>query len=111
MTYMRQFRVFAVCAILGAGPVLLSGAGKGDAAKGKAVFRQCAGCHNVDSRDKKVGPGLKGLFHLEKMTDGKTPTEANVRARIDNGTDRMPPYKDALSDQEKNDLIAYLETL
>jgi len=38
-------------------------------------------------------------------------TEANVRARIDEGGNGMPGYKDMLSDQEKDDLIAYLKTL
>ena len=28
-----------------------------------------------------MGPGLKGLFKKDKMTNGKKPTEATVRAR------------------------------
>ena len=86
-------------------------AGKGDAAKGKEVFEQCGVCHNADSNEKKMGPGLKGLFQAEKMTNGKKPTEENVRAKIDEGGNGMPAYKDMLSDAEKNDLIAYLKTL
>jgi len=58
-----------------------------------------------------MGPGLKGLFQAEKMTNGETPTEANVRAKIDEGGNGMPSYKDMLSEEEKNDLIAYLKTL
>jgi cytochrome c2 len=84
---------------------------KGDAAKGKEVFEQCSVCHNADSTEKKMGPGLKGLFHKDKMTNGKKPTETNVRAKIDEGGNGMPSYKDMLSDQEKDDLIAYLKTL
>ena len=84
---------------------------KGDAAKGKDVFEQCGVCHNADSTEKKMGPGLKGLFQKDKMTNGKKPTEANVRAKIDEGGNGMPAYKDMLSDQEKDDLIAYLKTL
>ena len=82
---------------------------KGDAAKGKEVFEQCGVCHNADSEEKKMGPGLKGLFKKDKMTNGKKPTEANVRAKIDEGGNGMPAYKDMLSDTEKDDLIAYLE--
>lgn len=111
---MKQLRVWAVC-----GPLLVGmvgamaavAAGKGDAAKGKEVFDQCAVCHNADSTEKKMGPGLKGLFQKDKMANGKKPTEANVRAQIDEGGNGMPPYKDMLSDQEKDDLIAYLKTL
>ena len=97
-------------ALAGASKILIS-AGQGDAAKGKAVFEQCAVCHNPDSEDKKMGPGLKGLFKKDKMTNGKKPTEAAVRAQVDDGGQGMPAYKDMLSDQEKDDLIAYLKTL
>ena len=83
----------------------------GDAEKGKEVFQQCSVCHNADSNEKKMGPGLKGLFKAEKMTDGKKPTEANVKAKIDEGGNGMPSYKEMLSDEEKTDLIAYLKTL
>jgi cytochrome c2 len=97
--------------VLAAASKVMLSAGKGDVEKGKAVFEQCAVCHNSDSEEKKMGPGLKGLFKKEKMTNGKKPTEAAVRARVDEGGQGMPAYKDMLSDQEKDDLIAYLKTL
>ncbi len=84
---------------------------QGDAEKGKAVFEQCGVCHNVDSEEKKLGPGLKGLFKKAKMANGKKVTEANVRAVIDEGGNGMPAYKEMLSDEEKDHLIAYLKTL
>jgi cytochrome c len=87
------------------------GQGKGDAEKGKDVFEQCGVCHNADSVEKKMGPGLKGLFSRDKMGNGKKPTEANVRAQIDEGGKGMPAYKDMLTDEEKDNLIAYLKTL
>ena len=83
----------------------------GDAAKGKEVFEPCAVCHNADNTEKKMGPGLKGLFKHDKLANGKKPTETNVRGKIDEGGNGMPPYKDMLSDKEKDDLIAYLKTL
>jgi cytochrome c len=103
--------------MLAFGVLLVSAAGlaaqakKGDAAKGKAVFEQCSVCHAPDSTEKKMGPGLKGLFKADKMTNGKKPTEGNVRAKIDEGGNGMPGYKDLLSGEEKDDLIAYLRTL
>jgi len=85
---------------------------KGNAANGQAAFRgYCAVCHNADSRDRKVGPGLKGLFHWSATSTGMKPTEANICAKIENGGSGMPPFKDTLSGPEMNDLIAYLETL
>ncbi len=108
---MYRFRVLTLCVGLAVGSKVMLSAGKGDAAKGKAVFEQCGVCHNPDSDEKKMGPGLKGLFKKDKMTNGKKPTEANVRTRIDEGGSGMPAYKDMLSDSEKDDLIAYLKTL
>ncbi len=84
----------------------------GDPDKGKTVFgQQCAMCHNADSTEKKLGPGLKGLFKRDKLTNGKKVNEQNVRAQIDNGGNGMPAYKDLLSEEERNDVLAYLKTL
>lgn len=108
---MVRFHVFAVAAVLAlSGKVMLS-AGKGDAAKGKVVFEQCAVCHNADSTEKKMGPGLKGLFKKDKLANGKKPTDATVMSKVNDGGNGMPAYKDILSDQEKDDLLAYLKTL
>jgi mono/diheme cytochrome c family protein len=108
---MNRLRVLVICTALTAGPRVLLAADKGDAEKGKAVFQQCAVCHNADSDQKKMGPGLKGLFAKAKLADGKKPTEANVRAKLEGGGNGMPAYKDMLTDAEKNDLVAYLKTL
>ncbi len=114
---MHQLRTIAIGAALAASLVgsaqrLPAASKAGDAAKGKEVFEQCAVCHNADSDEKKMGPGLKGLFKKDKLTsNGKKPTEANVLEKINEGGNGMPPYKDMLSDQEKADLIAYLKTL
>ena|SRR5579871_3383658 len=83
----------------------------GNAEKGKEVFEQCSVCHNADSDEKKMGPGLKGLFKKAKLSNGKPVNEANVRAIINNGGNGMPAFTDLLSDQERDDLIAYLKTL
>jgi len=109
---MHRFRLLALCVGLAVSSRVMLSAGKGDAAKGKAGFAgTCAVCHNADSTDKKMGPGLKGLYKKEKMANGKKPTDATVKARIDEGGNGMPSYKDMLSDTEKDDLIAYLKTL
>lgn len=108
---MNRTRVYACCATLAVGSIAALAADKGDAAKGKEVFGQCAVCHNADSTEKKMGPGLKGLFKRDKLVNGKKVTDANVREKIEQGGNGMPPYKDLLADQEKDDLIAYLKTL
>jgi len=106
---MQRIRAVVCAAALAAGSG--SAFAAGNAAKGKEVFDQCSVCHNADSDEKKIGPGLKGLFKKDKLVNGKAPNEANVRGKIDEGGNGMPAYKDILSDQEKDDLIAYLKTL
>ncbi|MGP8246695.1 MAG: c-type cytochrome [Bryobacteraceae bacterium] len=108
---MMRFPSWILCASLAAAPALLPATAKGDAAAGKVVFEQCAVCHNADSVDKKMGPGLKGLFKRAKLVNGQKVTEANIRAKIDQGGNGMPAYKDMLSDKDKDNLIAYLKTL
>jgi cytochrome c len=108
---MKRFQLLGMVAALAAGSNVMLSAPKGDAAKGKVVFEQCAVCHNADSDEKKMGPGLKGLFKKDKMTNGKKPSDATVIAKINEGGNGMPAYKDMLSDQEKDDLVEYLKTL
>ena len=83
----------------------------GDAEKGKEVFQQCGVCHNADSDEKKMGPGLKGLFKKDKLADGKKVNEENVRSKVNAGGNGMPAYEEMLSKDEKDNLIAFLKTL
>ncbi len=99
-----------VCACFAIG-ISTAQSGKGDAAKGKETFEQCAVCHNVDTDEKKMGPSLKGLFTHKTMAGNKPVTDANVLAQINNGGNGMPAYADMLSAEEKANLLAYLHTL
>ena len=84
----------------------------GDAAKGKDVFESnCSVCHNADSTEKKMGPGLKGLYKKDKLANGKKPSDAVIRAIINDGGNGMPSYADMLTAEEKNNVVAYLKTL
>ncbi len=85
--------------------------GKGDVAKGKEAFEQCAICHNVDNDEKKMGPSLKGLFKRAKLASGKPVNDANVLAQINAGGNGMPAYADMLSADDKANILAYLHTL
>ena len=86
---------------------------KGDAKAGKEVFENnCSVCHNSDSTEVKMGPGLKGISKRAKMTTtGKAPTDANLIEKISTGGNGMPAYADILSAEEKANVIAYLKTL
>jgi mono/diheme cytochrome c family protein len=84
----------------------------GVAAKGKEVFESnCSVCHNSDSTETKVGPGLKGLFKRAELNNKKKVNEANVREMINMGGNGMPSYDDMLTAAEKADVIAFLKTL
>jgi cytochrome c len=87
------------------------GGSKGDAAKGKETFEQCAICHNVDTDEKKMGPSLKGLFKRKTMQNGKPVSDATVLDQINNGGNGMPAYADMLSADDKANVLAYLHTL
>lgn len=106
-----SFSSFAVCACLAIGVSVAQKPAKGDAAKGKETFEQCAVCHNVDTDEKKMGPSLKGLFTHKTMVGNKPVTDANVLAQINTGGNGMPAYADMLSADEKANLLAYLHTL
>ena len=108
---MTKSKVVVFCLSAAIAAKIATAQGKGDADKGKEVFEQCAVCHNADSDEKKMGPGLKGLFKREKMADGKKMEEKNVRAKVDAGGNGMPAYEDMLSKDERDNLIAYLKTL
>jgi mono/diheme cytochrome c family protein len=83
-----------------------------DAAKGKSTFEDnCAVCHNADSTERKMGPGLKGLFKHEKLANGKAVNEGNVTGMINEGGNGMPPFADVLTKAEKDDIVAYLKSL
>jgi cytochrome c2 len=108
---MKKSQYLAFAAALLFGSASLYGQ-KGDAAKGKEVFDQCSVCHNADSTEAKMGPGLKGLFKKAKLTTtGKPVTDANVLQKINEGGNGMPAYKDQLNDADRANLIAYLKTL
>ncbi len=87
--------------------------GAGVAAKGKEVFESnCSVCHNSDSTETKVGPGLKGLFKKAELLNKKKVTDATVLEMINKGSENgMPSYMDMLTAAEKADVIAYLKTL
>jgi cytochrome c len=108
-------RVFYIASGLVCSLVAL-GAGRADEKpgsvdKGKEVYSRCSGCHDPNSTERRRGPGLKGLFSKDRMQNGKKPTEETILDQINEGSSRMPGFRDVLSEPDKKDLIAYLKTL
>jgi len=88
-------------------------AAKGSPTKGKEVFDQkCSVCHFADSDAKKIGPGLKGISKRGTFTvNNNKVTDETLKTWIENGDSLMPPFKDALEEQQIRDVIAYVKTL
>ncbi len=81
-------------------------------AAGKQVFlRQCSSCHYADSDKGLYGPGLQGLFRKPYLSSGIAATDTRVRGVILHGWAMMPPMGNTMSDQEFEELMAYLHTL
>jgi cytochrome c len=84
---------------------------KGDMEQGKKVFEQCAVCHNAGTDETKVGPSLKGLFQHKKLKNGKSVSDESVLAVINSGGGGMPAFRSTLSEEEKDNLLAYLHSI
>ena len=84
--------------------------------KGQEVFGQrCQGCHNISSNERKIGPGLKGIFKVKShiRPDGSIHIhdDRTLRRQIENGGGGMPGMKGILSREDIENVIGYLHTL
>jgi len=76
----------------------------GDAAAGKDVFlANCGSCHTLADAGTSgsVGPDLDDL----------QPDEETVAHQVTNGGGAMPAFKDQLSEQQINDVAAYVSSV
>ena len=81
--------------------------------EGATLFneRGCADCHHADRTDPKIGPGLKGLFDLDRMpVSGWEMSEDSLRKQIKTPFRAMPAYG-GLTAEEMDALVAFLESL
>jgi cytochrome c len=98
----------------------------GDAAQGQLAFGKCAPCHAKDKTNG-IGPGLSGVmgshagsvpgFHYSqamkssKIVWDRKSLDAYIMAPQKALPGTTMPFPGIPSQQERNDLIAYLETL
>ena len=110
MKLASSFILGLTCAILFL-PYSQAQSNQKDVAAGKDVFEaQCLTCHNTDSTDAKDGPGLKGVKN-GKLPSGAKATRDAILEIINKGRQAMPPFKETLTDQEKENVAAYVLTL
>jgi mono/diheme cytochrome c family protein len=79
---------------------------QGDPVPGKAVFvgsAGCIGCHTLNDAEASgsVGPNL----------DAAKPSYDKVVTQVTNGGGVMPPFKDTLSEQQIQDVAAYVSSV
>ena len=82
-------------------------------AVGRKIYdNYCDRCHRPYSTKGKKGPGLKGVFqHRYLSLTGLPANDERVGDIIRNGRPDMPAYGQTLSQQDIQDLLAYLHTL
>ncbi len=81
-------------------------------ATGRHIFDQhCARCHEPYSSRGLQGPPLKGIYKRKYFPSGMPANDDRMTDIIMMGRAKMPSFRPELSDQELQDLIAYLHTL
>jgi len=81
-------------------------------ARGRRLFNQsCAQCHRAYSDDKLNGPTLQAVFKKPGLPSGIPANDDRVRETIELGRAKMPGFRNLFSDDQVQDLIAYLHTL
>jgi cytochrome c1 len=80
--------------------------------RGRTLFdSKCAICHDPNSTRTIIGPGLKGLLKRPTLPiSGHPATAESIRFQLRQPMGRMPSFS-YLSDEEVEDLVAYLNTL
>lgn len=81
-------------------------------AAGRRVYdTRCADCHFAYSKSNLKGPSLNGLFKKPFMKNGMPANDERVTDIILLGRAKMPAFQNKLTQQQVNDLLAYLHTL
>jgi len=80
--------------------------------RGYYVFqRTCRTCHSDRVSQPLYGPSLRGVFKKKYLPSGAPANDDRVTATIVNGYGVMPAQGRNLSQQDLDDVIAYLHTL
>lgn len=82
-------------------------------AAGRKIYdNECGRCHEPYSTRGKKGPGLQGVFKNKYLSlSGLPANDDRVSDIIRTGRKEMPAYSQKLSQQDMQDLLAYLHTL
>jgi mono/diheme cytochrome c family protein len=81
--------------------------------EGRKIYDDyCDRCHEPYSSRGKKGPGLKGVFKKQYLSQSGMPANDDRVADIVRfGREKMPGFGQVLNQQQISDLLAYLHTL
>lgn len=68
-------------------------------------------CHEVRGSAAVQGPSLEGLYKKRSLPSGAPANDERVRDAIMMGRPNMPGYQNLFTDEQVNQVIAYLRTL
>ena len=81
-------------------------------AAGRRVYdSNCLACHAAYSRSGKNGPSLEGVFRKAYLPSGTPANDDRMKDVILLGRPMMPGFRNQLTRQQMDDLLAYLHTL
>jgi mono/diheme cytochrome c family protein len=82
-------------------------------ASGRHIYDQyCDRCHAPYSSRNRKGPSLKGMFKRQYLSASGLPAnDARVDDIIRIGRNKMPGFGNVLTQEQIDDLLAYLHTL
>ena len=104
MKYLLPVLLLLGLFLLGSADRALAADKKAAAEAGAILFRDkgCAYCHGMNGVGSKKAPSLTELYK-----DKEWPV-ANITNQILDGGQKMPPFRESLSDEEIAQLVAYL---
>jgi len=81
-------------------------------ARGRRVYDQrCVMCHQAYSSKSLNGPAMNGIFRRRELPSGRPVNDERVREVIVLGRSKMPGFGNVLTEQQVDELLAYLHTL
>lgn len=81
-------------------------------ARGRRIYDQhCIRCHEPYTRREIKGPSLHNVFKKQQFPSGIKASDERMIDIIDMGKAKMPSFRNAMTEQQLQDLLAYLHTL
>jgi mono/diheme cytochrome c family protein len=81
-------------------------------ARGRQIYdRHCIRCHEPYTKREIKGPSLHAIFKKPEFPSGIKASDERMIDVIEMGKAKMPSFRDAITDQQLQDLLAYLHTL